>query len=197
VAGCRVGGQICGEARGPAPRWQGIPGPLLRCDSAEGQRLGRLALPATICHRVGRTCGTTIIMTSRIASPNLLLLPIVLCRNQSSFSLFLILATCCCGPCGVVGDAPASSKRSGKSTGFWGKRGFKPSTVSVLQIDQHRSGAAAHRLGRGGRSRLPLGSGHHYGAAASSGHACAHCKSLRNDILGGGSGTGWNHSAAA
>jgi hypothetical protein len=25
---------------------------------------------------------------------------------------------CCCWPCGVVGDAPASSKRSGKSTGL-------------------------------------------------------------------------------
>ena len=36
---------------------------------------------------------------------------------------FLISATCCCGPCGVVGDAPASSKRSGKSTGLWGKPG--------------------------------------------------------------------------
>ena len=25
---------------------------------------------------------------------------------------------CCCWPCGVVGDLPASSKRSGKSTGL-------------------------------------------------------------------------------
>ena len=48
---------------------------------------------------------------------------IALCSNPSSFSLFLISATCCCGPCGVVGDAPASSKRSGKSTGLWGKPG--------------------------------------------------------------------------
>jgi len=48
---------------------------------------------------------------------------IALCPNPSSFSRFLISAACCCGPCGVVGDAPASSKRSGKSTGLWGKLG--------------------------------------------------------------------------
>ena len=44
---------------------------------------------------------------------------IALCPNPSSFSCFLISAACCCGPCGVVGDAPASSKRSGKSTRLW------------------------------------------------------------------------------
>ena len=48
---------------------------------------------------------------------------IALCPNPSSFSCFLISAACCCGPCGVVGDAPASSKRSGKSTGLWGSWG--------------------------------------------------------------------------
>ncbi len=48
---------------------------------------------------------------------------IALRPNASSFSRFLISAACCCGPCGVVGDAPASSKRSGKSTGLWGKLG--------------------------------------------------------------------------
>jgi hypothetical protein len=41
-------------------------------------------------------------------------------RARAPF-LFLISITGCCGPCGVVGDAPASSKRSGKSTGLWGK----------------------------------------------------------------------------
>ena len=35
-----------------------------------------------------------------------------------SKTYFLIKRTaCCCGSCGVVGDASASSKRSGKSTG--------------------------------------------------------------------------------
>ena len=42
-------------------------------------------------------------------------------RIRAPFSRLLISAACCCGPCGVVGDAPASSKRSGKSTGLWGK----------------------------------------------------------------------------
>jgi hypothetical protein len=59
---------------------------------------------------------------SSVASPCLLRL-IALRPNPSSFSRFLISAACCCGPCGVVGDAPASSKRSGKSTGLWGKLG--------------------------------------------------------------------------
>jgi hypothetical protein len=44
-------------------------------------------------------------------------------RIRAPFSRFLISAACCCGPSGVVGDAPASSKRSGKSTGLWGKLG--------------------------------------------------------------------------
>src|SRR5207245_1340398 len=38
--------------------------------------------------------------------------------RTGSSSSYSIQITCCCGRCGVVGDALASSKRSGKSTGL-------------------------------------------------------------------------------
>ena len=78
---------------------------------------------------------------SSIASPNLLSLPHRTRPEPELFFIFLISITCWCGPCGVVGDATASSKRSGKSIGLWGKPGLS-SQAGILPadgpIDQHR-----------------------------------------------------------
>ncbi len=98
---------------------------------------------------------------------------IALCPNPSSFSLFLISATCCCGPCGVVGDAPASSKRSGKSTGLWGKPGYQAKHASRRRYGLCVPGAA---------SRRPLGMHGSFTPAPVrvQGMLAFHCKSLRN-----------------
>ena len=78
---------------------------------------------------------------SSIASPNLLSLPHRTRPEPELFFIFLISITCWCGPCGVVGDATASSKRSGKSIGLWGKPGLS-SQAGIRPadgpIDQHR-----------------------------------------------------------
>jgi hypothetical protein len=100
-----------------------------------------------------RSCATTIIMSGRIAapenvpkpssvaSPNLLSLTHRTRPEPELFFLFLISITCWCGPCGVVGDATASSKRSGKPIGLWGKPGLS-SQAGIRPgdgpIDQHR-----------------------------------------------------------
>ena len=98
-------------------------------------------------------CATTIIMAARIAapedvpepssiaSPNLLSLPHRTRPEPELFFLFLISITCWCGPCGVVGDVTASSKRSGKSTGLWGEPGLSSQAgirPADRPIDQHR-----------------------------------------------------------
>jgi hypothetical protein len=50
---------------------------------------------------------------SSIASPNVLPLPHRTPPEPELLFSFLISITCCCGPCGVVCDAPALPKSSG------------------------------------------------------------------------------------
>ena len=82
---------------------------------------------------------------SSIASPNLLSLPHRTRPEPELFFIFLISITCWCGPCGVVGDATASSKHSGKSTGLGESRDYQAKQVSVLQIDRWTSTAEGCR----------------------------------------------------
>ena len=65
-----------------------------------------------------------------VASSKMFLLPHRLsARPEAPVSTYLMQISCCCGPCGVVGDALASSKHSGKSTGL-----FAPPSRSLGEL---------------------------------------------------------------
>jgi hypothetical protein len=130
------------------------------------------------------TCGATIRVRGRIASPenvpepssiaspNLLSLPHRTPPEPELFFLFLISISCWCGPCGVVGDATASSKHSGKSTGLWGKPGLSSQTRYPSCRSTSTARGCRRSPRRGERVALASRWGHHDGAAASSGDPC-------------------------
>jgi hypothetical protein len=139
---------------------------------------------ATRAAVAGRVCAATIRMAARIASPenvpepssiaspNLLSLPHRTPPEPELFFLFLISMSCWCGPCGVVGDATASSKHSGKSTGLWGKPGLSSQTRYPSCRSTSTARGCRRSPRRGERVALASRWGHHDGAAASSGDPC-------------------------
>src|SRR6267378_5073847 len=88
--------------------------PINVCVIIRGElAIGRIFAPHT--SHEGNWCQASIALPHR----NLLPLPYLVSAPALARSFpNSILTTYRCGPCGVVGDALASSKRSGKSTGL-------------------------------------------------------------------------------
>ena len=137
------------------------PEPVL---AAEVAGIGRVLQCVTTIRMAARVASAeNVPESSSVASPRLLPLPHRAPARTEPVFLFdrdhLLVGG---GPCGVVGDAPASSKRSGKSTGLW----RKPGLSSQARFDRHCHGC---------RSSPPC-----RGAMRVRGTLAFHCKSSRN-----------------
>src|SRR6266851_3955066 len=102
--------QIATEAQRCVPVMRPPPGKpqLVRGSVLRGNLDAKAYCLTEECYRAVEHCLTEHVPVASLISA----------RAEAPLSSYSIQITCCGGPCGVVGEALASSKRSGKSTGL-------------------------------------------------------------------------------